>query len=113
LIEAVVLRYKASTHSEKKQILDESIQVDGYHRKHAIWVLRNKKRPAEQEPKPRARLYDEPVWQALLILWEAADRICGKRLKAAIPSLLDAMERHGHIQLDTEVRRRLLAIGNK
>ena len=32
---------------------------------------------------------------------------------AAIPSLLDAMERHGHIQLDTEVRRRLLAIGNK
>ena len=33
----------------------------------------------------------------------------GKRLKEAIPSLLDAMERYGHLQ-DGEVRRRLLAM---
>ena len=48
----------------------------------------------------RSRIYDEAVVEALTILWEAADRICGKRLKEAIPTLLDAMERHGHLQPD-------------
>jgi hypothetical protein len=28
-------------------------------------------------------------------LWEGADRVCGKRLKALIPALIDAMEWHG------------------
>jgi hypothetical protein len=37
-----------------------------------------------------------------------ADRICGKRLKEAIPTLVEAMDRHGHLQLEAEVRRRLL-----
>ena len=44
----------------------------------------------------------------LILLWEAADRICGKRLKALVPTLLDAMEKHGHLRLATGVRDRLL-----
>jgi hypothetical protein len=28
------------------------------------------------------------------MLWEASDRICGKRLKPLIPTLVEAMERH-------------------
>ena len=40
---------------------------------------------------------------------EAADRICGKRLKAALPHLVESMERHGHLDLDLRVRQRLLA----
>ena len=46
------------------------------------------------------------------MIWEAADRICGKRLKAAMPHLVESvksMERHGHLALDPEVRDRLLA----
>jgi hypothetical protein len=31
------------------------------------------------------RIYDEAVREALVVLWEAADRICGKRLKAILP----------------------------
>lgn len=31
--------------------------------------------------------------------------MCGKRLKAAIPGLVDSMERHGHLQLHEDVRR--------
>ena len=42
-------------------------------------------------------------------LWEASDRICGKRLKAVLPALVEAMERHGHLELDGEVRGRVLA----
>ena len=43
------------------------------------------------------------------MIWEAADRICGKRLNAAIPNLVESMEGHGHLALDPEVRDRLLA----
>ena len=43
------------------------------------------------------------------MVWEAADRICGKRLKAALPHLVDSIERHGHLHLDSEVRGQLLA----
>jgi hypothetical protein len=34
----------------------------------------------------------------LIVVWEASDRICGKRLRPLVPILLEAMERHGHIQ---------------
>ncbi len=43
------------------------------------------------------------------MVWEAADRICGKRLKAALPHLVESMERHGHLDLDPRVRQRLLS----
>jgi hypothetical protein len=49
------------------------------------------------------------VREALVVLWEAADRICGKRLKAILPSLVTALEKHGHLGLDSTVRQRLLS----
>ena len=55
------------------------------------------------------QIYDEAVREAVIVIWEAADRICGNRLKAAVPHLVDSMERHRHLDLDTEVRKRLLA----
>ena len=45
----------------------------------------------------------------MILAWETTDRICGKRLKAALPHLVESMERHGHLDLDLEVRERLLA----
>ena len=55
------------------------------------------------------RIYDEAVREAVILVWEAADRICGKRLKAALPHLVESMERHGHLDLDPRVRQRLPA----
>ncbi len=40
----------------------------------------------------------------MTVLWEAADRVCGKRLKALIPTLVDAMARHGHLDLDPVIK---------
>ena len=108
LIKAIADRYHAVTRIEKKKILDEFIEVTGFHRKHAIRALRKTCGNPSPEKPDRARLYDEAVAQALTILWEAADRICGKRLKLVIPTLVNAMERHGHLQLDAEVRLRVL-----
>ena len=42
-------------------------------------------------------------------MWEASDRICGKRLKAALPSMVESLERHGHLGLDPDVRERLFS----
>lgn len=109
LIEAIAAAYRGGKRIEKKKILDEFIEVTGFHRKHAIRVLRRAKVETLKKA-PRGRLYDDTAVTALTILWEAADRICGKRLKEAIPTLVAAMERHGHLQLDSEVRPHLLAM---
>ena len=105
LIDAVAARYHAATRSEKKDILDEFAKVTGFHRKHAIRVLKKfRASPESPKPPPRSRLYDEAAETALIILWEAADRMCGKRLKEAIPVLVEAMERHGHLRLGANRR---------
>jgi len=39
LIEAVGERYRRSERNGKRQILDEFVELTGYHRKHAIRVL--------------------------------------------------------------------------
>ena len=90
LIQAIAQRYHSAARPEKRNILDEFVKVTGYHRKHAIRALKRTAR-TRAIPAPRSRVYDEAVRRALAILWEAADRICGKRLKEAIPTLVDAM----------------------
>src|SRR6476620_5070851 len=109
LVEAVRQRYQDATLATKTSILNEFVEVTGYHRKHAVRLLGpSAGRKHDKEPRSRRRIYDDTVQQALIVLWETADRICGKRLKAVIPVLLQAMEKHGHLQLTTGVRDQLL-----
>ena len=93
LVAALRLRYRSAAFSDRLKILDEFVALTCYHRKHAIRVLRGEFSPAT-EVRLRIRVYDEAVAQALTVLWEAADRVCGKRLKPLIPMWVDAMERH-------------------
>ena len=110
LVDALRERYRVALREVKGRILDELVAVSGFHRKHAVRLLRSQ---SPLQPSPAVlgrRVYDEAVRQALIVIWEAADRICGKRLKVIIPSFLSAMERHGHLQLPPEVRQRLEAV---
>jgi hypothetical protein len=50
------------------------------------------------------------VREAMIVIWEASDRICGKRLRLLLPILVEAMERHGRLHLAPEVRARLVAM---
>lgn len=109
LSEGVGRRYREGERQEKRKILEEFVRLTGYHRKHAIRVL-NRKMITFTKQRTREGIYDAAVRQALIVLWEAADRICSKRLKAALPLLIAAMERHGHLALDISVRQRVLTM---
>ncbi|MGA9367607.1 MAG: ISNCY family transposase, partial [Steroidobacteraceae bacterium] len=89
----------------KKQILSEFVAISGYHPKYAIHVL-NAENPTAPVRRVRVRptLYDDAAKQALIVLWEASDRVCGKRLRPLLRILLPALERHGHLKLDEAIR---------
>ena len=115
LVQVLGIQYRKSSKKGKTRILDQFIAVSGYHRKHAIRLLNgetgsNGNQGNSSKMNGSRRIYNEAVKEALIVLWEAADRICGKRLKAIVPSLIDAMERHGHLNLDPEVRKQLLRV---
>ena len=110
LVLAVGERYGAARLAEKRRILDEFVAVTGYHRKHAMRLLRCGRPIGRSGPRSQRRVYNDAVREALIVVWEASDRICGKRLRPLLPVLVEAMERHGHLQLAPEVRAGLLAM---
>ena len=109
LLQAVRERYRGSLKEEKLRILDEFVAVTGYHRKHIIRLFNAAPVPGRLGRRARLPVYDEAVREALILLWEASDRVCGKRLKPLLPLLVTALERHGHLTLDVTVRARVLA----
>jgi hypothetical protein len=110
LVVALAGRYASSNRKERGRILDEFVAVSGLHRKHAMRLLRAGQPGRRSGPRPARRLYNDAVREALIVLWEASDRVCGKRLRPLVPILVEAMERHGHLQLAPEVRAGLLAM---
>jgi hypothetical protein len=70
--------------------------MTGWHRKHAVRALRQHETVSEEDvgaPRERKRRYGATIKDALTALWEASDRVCGKRLRVMIPTLLPALER--------------------
>ena len=110
LVAAIVERYGRSNRAERSQILNEFVAVTGFHRKHAARLLGGGQQSRRVGLRPNRRIYDDAVREALIVLWEASDRICGERLRPLIPTLVEAMERHGHLRLVPEVRAALLSI---
>jgi hypothetical protein len=110
LLEALRNRYRGASRAAKALILDEVMDLASCHRKHAIRLLSGRGQTSSARILVHRRVYDDAVREALIILWEAADRICGKRLKVILPSLIKAMEQHGHLTLDTMVRQHLLTV---
>jgi hypothetical protein len=110
LVAAIAGRYVQGDRAERGRILDEFAAVTGFHRKHAMRLLRVGEVKRRSGARPGRRVYDEGVREALIVVWEASDRICGKRLRPLLPILVEAMERHGHLQLVQEVRTKLLAM---
>src|SRR6478609_9479668 len=113
VVSAVIERYRSAKRAEKGRILDALCAPTGWHRKHAVRALRQRETVGSGEveaPRERKRRYGATIKDAMTALWEASDRICGKRLKVMIPTLLPSLERHGRLKLDQADRALVLAI---
>src|SRR3990172_6184228 len=107
--EAVRGRYGGGGRKEKQRILDEFCETTGMHRKAAIRLLTRRGGP-EARRRGRPRRYGPEVGEALVKVWEVGDRMCSKLLVAVMPDLVDALERHGELQLAPELRSQLVEI---
>ena len=106
---AIRSRYREAPKKDKSRMLDEFVAMTGCHRKHAVRLLGQSENGSIGVVPRGRKIYGEAVKEALTVVWEASDRICGKRLKAALPSMVESLERHGHLDLDPDVRQRLFA----
>ena len=87
-VETIFLRYKQATRKQKILILNEFCATSGYHRKHAIRLLRKYKRFQKPKPKKPGRtpFYAQPsILKVLKRIWLGANLPCSKRLKAILP----------------------------
>lgn len=108
LVKRVHPRYLKADKAEKGRILDEFVITTGYHRKHAIRLLKHGPAPGQHERRGRKRTYAGETVRQLVTVWEVTGRICGKRLQPFLPTLVAAMERHNELCLDAATRTQLL-----
>jgi hypothetical protein len=109
VLEKLRRRYKTAGAEHKTKLIDQAVQLLGYHRKAAIRSLRHQPaqpgaliltgRPVKYEP--------SLLLPWLRPLWQAADYACGRRLVAMLPEWIPAYEQHEK-RMPQEVREKLL-----
>jgi hypothetical protein len=110
LVDTIRPRYLKAPRKEKSSIIDEFIAITGYHRKHAIRLLRKGYPARKKKRSGRKKKYQGEVIQALTQIWEICGRICSKRLKPFLPEMVTVLERHKEIKLEAEVKEKLLSM---
>jgi len=104
-------RYASAGQQHKTQLLDQAVELPGYHRKAAIRALRaapaRPRAPALLLGRPKA-YHAESLLPVLKPIGFAAFQPCGLRLHALLPEWLDAYEADHH-RVDLELRATLLA----
>jgi hypothetical protein len=110
LVAALQTRYGKADRAGKARLLDEFCAATGYHRKHAIRVLRQGPPPPRAGHGGRARVYSAVVIGALRLCAEASGWLCGKRLAPFLAELVPALEAEGALRLEPLVRSQLLAM---
>ncbi|SRR6266545_4058403 len=115
LLEVVRPRYRKANKAEKQKMLDEFTAATGYHRKHAIRVLKNRvqaQNHLKRKTKTYKTVYQGEVVRALEQIWEIYGRICSKRLQPFLPEAIRVLERCQEIELSTDTKERLLKISS-
>jgi hypothetical protein len=106
-------RYRKAGKKQRGTILDEFVETTGYHRKHAIALLRGTRRhrdPKLPSHRERRRIYLAEDKQAVLWLAALFDQIGSKRLRAAMDVELENLRRQKHLQASHACFKRLQLI---
>jgi hypothetical protein len=115
LLEVVRPRYLKANKLEKQTMLDEFTFAAGYHRKHAIRVLKNQV-PVQKHLKRKSKtfktIYRGEVVQALEQIWEIYGHLCSKRLQPFLPEAIRVLERCKEIELSKDTKELLLKISS-
>ena len=115
LLAVVRPRYLKASKVEKQKMLDEFTSATGYHRKHAIRVLKNQiqvQNRLKRKTKTYPTIYHGEVVQALEQIWEIYGQICSKRLQPFLPEAIKVLERCQEIELATDTKALLLKISS-
>jgi hypothetical protein len=113
LVEVVRPRYLKASKAEKQKILDEFTSATGYHRKHAIRVLKNQIQKCQKRKRTGYKtIYGGKVVQALKQIWEIYGQICSKRLQPFLAEGICVLERCQEIELSEETKALLLKISS-
>jgi hypothetical protein len=94
--------------SQKRTLLEAFVAITSYVPKYARWLLNHAKEVQQMDGRSHLRRYGPEVQHALFLVWNAANRICAKRLIPFLPTLIEALERHEHLHLTEECRSQLL-----
>jgi len=115
LLEVVRPRYLQAKKLEKQKMLDEFTCATGYHRKHAIRVLKNQvqvQNHLKRKTKTYKTIYRGEVVQALEQIWEICGQICSKRLQPYLPEAIKVLERCKEIEFSKDTKELLLKISS-
>lgn len=110
LLEAIRPRYRRANKAEKTCILDEFVAITGYHRKHAIRLLKHGVKKPKRKKRGRPKVYTGKVISALIKIWKVCDCICSKRLHPFLPEMMAVLEREEELALSVKTKSLLLQI---
>jgi hypothetical protein len=99
VLQQVAPQYREAPSSQKKTLLDAFVATTGYHRTYARWLLNHAEEVQQTHGRSQLLKYGPDVQHALFLAWHAANRICAKRLIPFLPTLIEALERHEHLQI--------------
>jgi len=115
--------YQKANRKEKSRILDRFVRETLHNRVYAARILRKEGKQVwinartvvradsgKRLERRRPKTYGDDVQKALVTLWEHSGYLCGKRLVPALPDLVEALERFEEIDLEPDVRRKVLTL---
>jgi hypothetical protein len=113
-------KYRKAGKKEKRAILEQLVELTGYCRRYAAWLLRHHgKRTAvgnkvllgditKKTERKRPRIYDGEVVEVLKKIWMIMDCICGKRLRVALKEIIPVLKQNFEIQVSRDDEQKLL-----